>query len=204
VGKNIASSILLVLLTWLAWASWQPPAVIPDAQPVRLSIPEPIHTEAAHWRVVTRRMVWQQAAEAMRKRLKKSGLHVIPITRKENVELHAFDDVRTFSKHNNAVLAKTKWKKLGFDASITKSDNLFGIALGRLYLAAYARRLQARLERRSLKYTYHRHIVHIQTWRFTFPTATRKDAEKLWQRIQVLGFADPVLMRETQFKLLYP
>ncbi len=201
--RNITSSILLVLLTWLAWTSWQPPAVIPDPQSVRLAIPESMHAGATLWRVVTRRMVWQQAAKAMHKRLEEAGLRVTPISRKEDVELHAFDDARTFSNHNDAVLAKQEWKKRGLDASITKSEHIFGIALGRLYLAAYARRLQERLKKNAMKFNYDRRIVHIPTWRFTFPASTHHDAEKLWQRIQILGFADPALIPETQFMTLY-
>jgi len=202
-GKNLTSFILLVLLTWLAWTSWQSPRVIPEAQKIRASIPESVETVPTLWRVVTRRMVWKKAAEAMHARLEETGLPVITIGRKEEVELHAFDDVRIFIKRDEAVRAKKAWEKRGFEASIIKPDARFGVALGRLYLAAYAKQLQSRLRKSGMKYRYERRKVNIPTWRFTFPAASHAEAEKLWQRIQSLGVAEPSLMPEKQFQTLY-
>lgn len=155
------------------------------------------------WRVITRRMVWKKAAEAMHARLEESGLRVIPIGRKEDVELHAFDDVRTFIKRDEAVHAKKAWEKRGFEASVVKPDARFGVALGRLYLGAYAKQLQSRLRKSGMKYRYERRKVNIPTWRFTFPAASHAEAEKLWQRVQSLGVAEPSLMPETRFQPLY-
>jgi len=202
-GKNIVSFILLVLLTWLAWTSWQSPEVIPGARKIRAAMPEPMETTPTLWRVVTRRMVLKKAAEAMHARLEETGLRVVTIGRKEDVELHAFDDARTFIKRAEAARAKKVWKKRGFEASIIKPDARFGVALGRLYLAAYAKQLQNRLRKSGMKYRYERRMVNIPTWRFTFPAASHAEAEKLWQRIQSLGVAEPSLMPEKQFQTLY-
>ncbi len=199
-GNNIASFILLVLLTWLAWTSWQPPEITPNTRQARYSIPERTGAAPALWRVVTRRMVWKKAAEAMYKRLEESGLRVITLSRKEDVELYAFDDARTFTKHEEAVRARKIWEKYGFEASIIKPDKHFGVALGRLYLSAYARQLQTKLRKSGMKFRYARRMVHIPTWRFTFPAASHAEAEKLWRKIQSLGVADPALRPETQSK----
>jgi len=202
-GRSLASFILLVLLTWLAWTSWQSPEVIPGAREIRATIPEPMETEPTLWRVVTRRMVWKKAAEAMHARLEETELRVVTIGHKEDVELHAFDDVRTFIKREEAVRAKRTWEKRGFEASIIKPNARFGVGLGRLYLAAYAKQLQSRLRKNGMKYHYERRMVNIPTWRFTFPAASHARAEKLWQQIQSLGVAEPSLMPETQFQALY-
>jgi len=202
-GKNIVTSVFLMLLAWLAWTSWQPPDITPNMQKIRATAPEQIDTAPVLWRVVTRRMVWKKAAEAMDQRLEKTGLRVIPIGRREEIELHAFDDVRTFAKRKDAARAKKAWEKRGFEASIIKPDDRFGVALGRLYLAAYAKQLQSRLRKSGMKYRYERRMVNIPTWRFTFPPATHAKAEKLWQRIQSLGVAEPSLMPERQFQALF-
>jgi len=202
-GKNIAASVLLVLLTWLAWTSWQPPKITPATQNIRAPIPELIDAAPILWRVVTRRMVWKKAAEAMHQRLEETGMRIITIGRKEEIELHAFDDVRTFAKREKAAHAKKVWEKRGFEASIIKPDDRFGVALGRLYLAAYAKQLQSRLRKSGMKYRYERRMVNIPTWRFTFPPASHAEAEELWQRIQSLGVAEPSLMPEPRFQALY-
>jgi len=202
-GKSLASFILLVLLTWLAWTSWQSPVTIPEVRKIRATIPDPIETRPALWRVVTRRMVWKKAAEAMYTRLEETGLRVVTIGHKEDVELHAFDDVRTFVKRKEAARAKRAWEKRGFEASIIKPEARFGVALGRLYLAAYAKQLQNRLRKNGMKYRYELRMVNIPTWRFTFPAASHAEAEKLWQRIQALGVAEPSLMPENQFRAMY-
>jgi len=157
----------------------------------------------ALWRVVTRRMVWKKAAEAMYKRLKETGLRVTSVARKEKIELHAFDDARTFAQRKNATQARKEWEKRGFEADVINQDDHFGVGLGRFFLAAYARQMQEKLKKTGMKYSYERRIVNIPTWRFTFPAATHTDAEKLWQRIQALGIADPLLMPEKQFRVLF-
>jgi len=202
-GKSLASFIFLVLLTWLAWTSWQSPEVIPGARKIRATIPEPVETASTLWRVVTRRLVWKKAAEAMHARLEETGLRVVTIGRREEIELHAFDDVRTFAKRKEAARAKKVWEKRGFEASIIKPDVRFGVALGRLYLSAYAKQLQSRLRKTGMKYHYERRMVNIPTWRFTFPATSHAEAEKLWQRIQSLGVAEPSLMPEMRFQALY-
>ncbi|RME38038.1 MAG: hypothetical protein D6794_06000, partial [Deltaproteobacteria bacterium] len=96
------------------------------------------------------------------------------------------------------------WEQKGFEASLIRPDEThYGIALGRLYLAAYARQLQEKLTTSDMRYRYERRLVHIPTWRFTFPPAPEPEAEALWQRIQAMGVADPVLMPESEFQSLY-
>jgi len=202
-GKNITASIALVFLTWLAWTSWQPPQTVSVTQQIRMATPEPMDTAPTLWRVVTRRLVWKKAAEAMDKRLEETGLRVIPIGRREEIELHAFDDARTFAKRKDAAHAKKAWEKRGFEASIIKPDTRFGVALGRLYMSAYAKQLERRLRKNGMKYRYERRMVNIPTWRFTFPATSHTEAEKLWQRIQSMGVAEPSLMPETQFQMLF-
>jgi len=204
------------LLGWLAWLAWQPPAGTPPLRQVRPPVPEPpaMRPPARHatkhpadglWRVVTHRFVWQQAAQEMQRRLAALGAPVIVIARKEDVELHAFDDARLFRHREDALRAKKAWEKQGFDASLVRSDDArFGVALGRLYLAAHARRLQARLAASGMRYRYQRRLVHIATWRFTFPPAPRPKAEALWRKVQQMGVADPALMPEREFRRIYP
>jgi len=199
-GKKITSALLLMLLAWLAWKSWQPPETIFGPQRIKVAIPERVNAEIRLWRVVTKRLVWKQAAQAMRQRLRENGLKVITIMRKEAVELHAFDDGRSFNTREDAVRAKKEWEHDGFEASIIKPDDHFGVALGRLYLAAYAQQLQQRLRKSGRRYSYDRHIVNILTWHFTFPAARHEQAERLWRRIQSLGVAEPVLIPEIEFQ----
>ncbi len=216
------------LLGWLAWLAWQPPTPAPPPLQVRAPIPEPVPEPAPEqlpneasaagqqpdrakrpatprlWRVVTHRFVWKQAARELHKQLADAGLPVRVIARKEDVELHAFDDARLFTRRADAVKARQAWKNKGFEASLIRPDEAhFGVALGRLYLAAYARQLQARLAASGMRYRYERRLVHIPTWRFTFPPTPKPAAEKLWNRLQQMGVADPVLMPERQFQSLY-
>jgi len=213
--RRIGAGLILAALAWLAWLAWQPPAPAPPPSGVRAPLPEPpaaaspsrvgsSRKAAPLWRVVTHRFVWKQAARALRKQLAEAGLPVIVLARKEDVELHAFDDARLFTKRADALQAKRAWENKGFEASLIRPDEAhFGVALGRLYLAAYARQLQARLARSGMRYRYERRLVHIPTWRFTFPPAPKPEAEALWKRIQAMGVADPVLIPECEFQSLY-
>jgi len=201
--KNIVAIALLALLSWLAWTSWQPLEAGPEAREIRVAVPEQPDAKPRLWRVVTRRMVWKKAAEAMQRRLRKSGLHVIAIPRRETVELHAFDDVQSFTGKKAADRAKRNWERHGFEASIITSGDRFGVALGRIYLDAHAKELQDQLKKSGRKYRYDRHMVNIHTWRFTFPAGTHKHAEKLWRRVQKLGVANPVMMPEEEFRTAF-
>jgi len=214
--RSFISILALAGMAWLAWVAWQPPLLSsPSSMHPSPPAPAKAHSEAALalpdrpgeavelWRVVSRRMIVPKSAMAMKIALTERGMHVIPIQRQEQVELHAFDDVRTFARREDAVRARELWKKAGFEAELIKVDAQFGIALGRLYMAAYAQELQHRLQKSKRKFTYHRRQLNIPTWRFTFPAAPYAQARALWLKVQETGVADPVLMRESRFEAAY-
>ena len=156
------------------------------------------------WRVVSRRMIVPKAADVLGKTLRARGLSPLMIRRRETVELHAFDDPRDFAERKAAARVRDAWKKAGFDAELTFSDGHFGVALGRLYMTAYAQELERRLKRSKRVYIYHRKQLEIPTWRFTFAAAPYDEAKRLWRKVQETGVADPVLMREARFRRMFP
>jgi len=195
--------LVLGLLLWLAWVFWQPPLMLVGSAPVMRHMPDRPGESSELWRVVTRRMIVPKAAEEMGRGLRQRGFSAIPIAHQEQVELHAFDDPRRFDKREDAVLARDVWRKAGFDAELIRPDEQFGVALGRLYLVAYAQQLQRRLEQAQRPYSYHRKQLDIPTWRYTFAPATYAEAGDLWARVQEMGVADPVLMRESRFRAMF-
>jgi len=214
--RSFISVLALAGVGWLAWIAWQPPllsapssftptpsALVKPYPAPALALPERPGEAAMLWRVVSRRMIVPKSAMAMKIALSERDLHVIPIQRQEQVELHAFDDVRTFARREDAVRARELWKKAGFEAELIKVDAQFGIALGRLYMAAYAQELQQRLQKSKRQFAYHRRQLNIPTWRFTFPAAPYAQAKALWLKVQETGVADPVLMRESRFKAAF-
>ncbi len=201
--RRSVALLALFVCAWLAWMAWQPPFISASALSAAHVLPDRPGEDAVLWRVVTRRMIVPKAAAAMRETLVGRGLPVISLKRQEQVELHAFDDPRTFAKREDAVRVRDIWKKAGFEAELIKSDNRFGVALGRLYLAAYAQQLQRRLQKEKRTYIYHRRQLSIPTWRFTFPPAPYRQAKALWLKVQETGVADPVLMRESRFRLAF-
>ncbi|MDX8392090.1 MAG: hypothetical protein R8K53_05925 [Mariprofundaceae bacterium] len=198
-GK-MAAWMALFLLAWLAWTAWQPPFISAADLSVTHALPERSGSAAVQWRVLTRRMIVPKAADAMQQTLVERQLPAIALKRQEQVELHAFDDPRSFAKREEAVAARNLWKKAGFEAELIKPDAHFGVALGRLYLVAYAQQLQRRLDKENRVYTYHRRQLSIPTWRFTFPPLPYTEAKTLWLKVQETGVADPVLMRESRFQ----
>jgi len=201
--KQGASVVLLCLLLWAGWAVWEPPTVSARSQAVLISLPERPGDASGLWRVLTRRMIVPKAAEAMGKSLLEHGFPVIPLTHQETVELHAFDDPRKFTNREDAVHARDAWKKAGFEAELIRPDEQFGVALGRLYLAAYVQQLQRRLEKGKRPYAYHRRQLSIPAWRFTFAPASYAEARALWLKVQAMGVADPVLIRESRFRAMF-
>ncbi len=213
--RRAIAFLALIGIAWLAWMAWQPPfvvtAVLPGpnipaavkSQATVLALPERPGEAAALWRVVSRRMIVPKAAAAMKATLIGRGLTVIPVQRQEQVELHAFDDPRNFAKREEAVRVREAWKKAGFDAALIKSDGRFGVALARLYMSAYAQKLQRRLQKSKRRFIYDRRQPTISTWRFTFPAAPYAEAKALWLTVQETGVADPVLMRESRFQTIF-
>ncbi|HXH64107.1 MAG TPA: hypothetical protein VNH42_01200 [Mariprofundaceae bacterium] len=155
------------------------------------------------WRVVTRRLVWGQAAKAMQERLQQAGFSPILLQRKEPVEMHAFDDATLYQDYPSAAKAAAAWRKLGFDANVIKAPSAYLVGLGRFFIASYAEQMQERLQRAGRKYRYQRRMVEIPTFRFTFPPESHAEADALWQQIQNLGIADPILMPESRFQQMF-
>jgi hypothetical protein len=201
--KQVISVLALGLLLWVGWLVWQPPAVTHVSSPPVEALPERPGDAAELWRVVTRRMIVSKSAEAMGKSMLQRSLPALSLVQEEDVELHAFDDPQTFKVRNDAVRVRNAWRKAGFDAELIRPDGRFGVALGRLYLEAYAQALQRRLEKSKRPYTYQRRQLHIPTFRFTFAPAPYAEARALWGRVQELGVADPVLMREARYQQMF-
>jgi len=198
------SLVLLCLLLWAGWTVWQPPEPVSlPAQMAQQALPDRPGDAPGLWRVVTRRMIVPKAAKALEKSLLERGLTPITLAHQEVVELHAFDDPRSFALRQEAVKVREDWKKSGFEAELISSDGKFGVALGRLYMVAYAQALQRRLEQDKHPYAYHRRQVSIPTWRFTFAAAPYLEAKLLWSKVQAMGMADPVLMHESRFRSLF-
>lgn len=201
--KTALSLVVLGLLAWAGWQLWLPPAMTAQGGAVMKHLPERPGEESGLWRVVTRRMIVPKAASEMGENLRQRGLPAIRISHQEQVELHAFDDPRRFEDREEAVQARNEWKKAGFDAELIRPDERFGVALGRLYMAAYAQQLQRRLESARRPYTYDRRQLDIPTWRFTFAPAPYAEASALWSKVYQMGVADPVLMRESRFRAMF-
>lgn len=201
--KRAVAGMLSLVLAWLCWVVWQAPRSAMDSQPVVVMMPERPGDYSGLWRVVTRRFIVPEAAGKLRSSLLQQGFPAIELRHQEEVELYAFDDPRSFATHEDAARVRDAWKQAGFEAQISKPDGKFGVSLGRLYLEAYARQLQRRLEGSKRPYTYHRRQVTIPTWRYTFPAMAYTDAQTLWLRVQAMGMADPVLMQEPRFQDLY-
>jgi hypothetical protein len=195
----------LAILTGLAWISWTPPTPPADQSAVHGTLLNTPGTQgsAMLWRVVTRRLVWGQAAKAMRERLQQAGFDPILLQRKEPVEMHAFDDATLYQDYATAAKAAAEWHKLGFDANVIKAPTAYLVGLGRFFIASYAEQMQERLQRAGTPYRYQRRLVDIPTFRFTFAPATHAEANALWQKLQNLGIADPTLMPESRFQLMF-
>lgn len=201
--KRGFSLLLLALLAWAGWMAWQAPAISVGERPVMQSLPDRPGDAVELWRVVTRRMIVPKAADELGDSLRERGLAAIRVQHQEEVELHAFDDPRSFATREDALRVRAAWRKAGFEAELIRPDERFGVALGRLYMAAYAQQLQSRLQASGRPFTYHRRQLFISTWRFTFAPQPYAEAVKLWSKVQAMGVADPVLMRESRFVAMF-
>jgi hypothetical protein len=63
--------------------------------------------------------------------------------------------------------------------------------------------MQERLKRIGKPYRYERRTVIIPAYRFVFNPMEKDKATKSWQKLQNLGIAEPVMMRESEFQKLY-
>jgi hypothetical protein len=225
--QRIGQGLTLIILAGLAWFVWQPPAPAPSPVAVYAPIPElPVSNQPTkpaatspnkvvlqapklpQWRVVTRRIVWSAAVKALEERLKEAELSPIKLKRKEPVIMHAFDDAALFRTAKAAEAARKKWLKANIEATVIKANievnkDIYMVGLGRFFLTEYAEQIQNRLKQIGKPYRYERRTVTIPVYRFTFPARHKREAEKLWQQLQDLGVATPVLMPEKEFQKAY-
>lgn len=204
--SRVLGWIAVALAGWLAWLAWNPPPA-PPLSVVRIAIPQPGH-EARRWRVVTHRFVWKKGADAMRARLLALGIEPIVISRREDVEVHAFDDPRLFADRNKASRIAEDWRKLGVEAAVIEVEDEAGnsayrVALGRFYLDAYAREQARLLDGTGMPYRYERRTMRLRTWRFATPALTRAEAERIWKALVETGLGEPRLIPEREFRRLF-
>jgi len=177
----------------LAWLAWHPQVQIKQKS-VRLKAPV-LQDEA--YRVLSAKLVWGQAVEAMAERLRQAGLQPQRIQRREKVSLMAFDDARRFRLRDEALVARDQWRQAGIEAELIHVDaDHYGVALGRFYLSAYARQQEQRLRLTGLPYRSARRFLNVQTVRFVFASMSHEAAMALWKQLQALGIGAPILMRE--------
>jgi len=206
--RSVLRFVLIAAVLVLTWQAWNPPLSVIPVQIVHFSIPNIIPLDAGEWRVVTRRMVWKKAVDSMQKQLNGLGFALTIVRKKEPIEIHAFDDVRLFSSKQKAYAAKTWWEKHHVDADVLevstdKQATVYRVELGRYYLTAYAEDAQKLLNQAGKPYQYEKRQVMIPSYRFAFPVMPKSEAEILWQRLQHMGIADPVMMQVSKFDALY-
>lgn len=199
-NQQIGITVAILISAWLAWTAWQPPQPVARSVSVKAAIPDNKYAEAELWRIVTKRMVWKQAIATMRDRLYKEGFETELIVKKEPIELHAFDDPRVFRTLLQAERVKEEWEKKKVDAEVLKREVTFIVGLGRFFLTSYAEQMQERLKRIGKPYHYERRTVVIPAYRFVFKPMEKAKAEKAWKKLQNLGIADPVMMRESEYQ----
>ncbi|MDQ7001410.1 MAG: hypothetical protein Q9N02_01815 [Ghiorsea sp.] len=203
--KNILGFMMVVGLAWLTWQAWFPPATISQQADVKAWLaerPDLGVQEDEKWRVFTRRMVWSQAVDTFRKRLKEKNIEALVLERKEEVMLHVFDDPRSFTSFTQAANAKKEWHIEEVDI-LKRANGQFYLGLGRFYLTAYAERREKALNKTKKAYNYKQRRKVIPTYRFIFPPLPEKEAEILWNTIQEMGAVDPVMMTENEFNATF-
>ena len=201
--KHLPVAVAMIIAAWLAWQAWQPPVAPPAQLSVKGSLPQKIGAGPEMWRIVTKRMVWKEAIASLRDRLYREGFETQLIVKKEPIELHAFDDPGIFKTQAAAEKVKTVWRKRKIDAEVLKREITYIVGLGRFFLTSYAEQMQERLKRIGKPYRYERRTVIIPAYRFVFNPMEKDKATKSWQKLQNLGIAEPVMMRESEFQKLY-
>lgn len=203
--KNILGFMMVVGLAWLTWQAWFPPVTISQQADVKAWLaerPDLGVQEDEKWRVFTRRMVWGQAVDTFRDRLKEKNIQALVLERKEEVMLHVFDDPRSFTSFTQAANAKKEWHIEEVDI-LKRENGQFYLGLGRFYLTAYAEKREKALNKTKKAYNYEQRRKVIPTYRFIFPPLPEKEAEILWNTIQEMGAVDPVMMTENEFNATF-
>jgi len=200
--RRILVLALIIALAWSAWHAWVPPYPPPAPAAVDVYIDPPQPTANTLWRITTHRMVWKQGVQDLRRKLAAAGLHPQLLSRKEDVELYAFDDARTFTSMAQAQQAQVEWHRRGIDdvdIEVIKPGN-YSIALGRYYIMEFAQQTEKRLRHTGLPYQQNRRAMRIPAMRFIFPAMLRPQADTLWKKLQNLGVSQPVIMQDDEFQ----
>ncbi len=203
--KNIISLTVMVGLGWMAWQVWFPGEIKVAQDDVQVWLPERPNLgnlENERWRVFTKRMVWKKAVEDLQAKFKEHNMNPIILNRKEAVQLHVFDDPRTFVSNAEAQAALKEWKIDSVDI-LRRSDGKYMLGLGRFFLPEYAKLRQEALQALKKPFKYSQETKIIPTYRFIFPALSEKEAEVLWKNIQDMGAINPVMMTENEFNALF-
>ncbi len=206
--KRFFAYLLCGGVVLLAWQAWNPTPLVHTQEEVRYSIPNIVPEDGGLWRVVTRRMVWKHAVKSMRQHLQGLDYPMREVQKREPIELYAFDDTGIFVSKKAAYQRKTWWQKHGVDADVLETKQASGevryrVDLGRYYMRAYAQEAERTMQASGRAYRYQKRQVVIPTYRFAFPAMPKSEAEILWKRLQNLGIADPVMLRQEKFHELY-
>jgi len=201
--KYLPIAVAMILAGWLAWQAWQPPVTPPVQVSVKGTLPAKVDAGPEMWRIITKRMVWKKAIATMQNRLYKEGFETQLIVKKEPIELHAFDDPGVFKTQAAAEKVKKVWRKKKIEAEVLKREITYIVGLGRFFLTSYAEQMQERLKRINMPYVYQRRTVVIPAYRFIFNPMEKEKATKSWQKLQNLGIAEPVMMRESEYQKVY-
>ncbi len=203
--KNIIGALSVLVLGWLAWTAWFPPEFAHEQSDVRVFIPERPNLgslEHEKWRVFTKRMVWKKAVDELQAKFKEHNMDPIILERREAVQLHVFDDPRTFVSNAEAQAALKEWKIDSVDI-LRRKDGKYMLGLGRFFLPEYAKLRQEALQALKKPFKYSQETKIIPTYRFIFPALSEKEAEVLWKNIQDMGAINPVMMTENEFNALF-
>lgn len=202
--RTLFVSALILALASIAWMIWVPSTQAPSPAAVDLYVTPPAIDDNVAWRVVTHRMVWKKGVEDLQKKLRSSKLEPKLLTRREDVDLHAFDDARIFPDRQQAQQAQRVWKQHGFAIDLQAlAGGKFRIGLGRFYIMEYARTMEQQLIASELPYQYEKRTIKIPTMRFYFAPMLRPQAEILWKTLQSLGIGQPVIMQASEFNRRY-
>jgi|GEM_PF-3356277 len=185
---------------WLAWIAWQPERAADPLPAVRSSLPE----EQQLWRVVTRKIVWPQGASVLYMQLAGNGVQPLVRSRREPVEMFNFNDPRSIKEHAFAMKVVDAWKEKGVEATLLRNEQgEFTVALGRFFLPEYAEKMNATLTASGKPFVFEKKLTDMPVYFFTWPATSKKEAELLWQKVQQIGAAQPIMMPEKDFVASY-